>query len=322
MTWVVWRRQRAALLAAFGLVAAAAVVVVASRLLVTSGAAPLDVSGCLGGDSGANACRSPVFLQLYDRFGGLHDAGYLAMLVLPVVVGVCAGAGLFARELEQGTAVLALTQSVSRLQWWWTGLLVAGVPAAVVVALLTPVATWGLGLTGSEYASRLANPVFQVTGLVPVAHTLLAFTLAAVGGLLLRSAGGAAVLALVVQFVVEVVLVGGLRRYYAPADELRTPPSPTGDDLTPPGALPLDTQYLDAAGRPVPDSVLLASPCEGETYECIGTNGVVLQLERYHDAAKYWPFQMIEAGLVLAVVAILLGVGARSLRRIADRATG
>lgn len=157
-----------------------------------------------------------------DR-GGLYDAGYVAVLVLPVVAGACAGAGLFARELEQGTAVLALTQSVSRLRWWTTGLLVAGVPAAAAVALLTPVATRALGLTGSGSHSRLESRLFQMTGLAPAAYTLLAFAVAAVGGMLLRNTLGAVVLTVVTQVALVVGLTGELRRYYAPADELRTP---------------------------------------------------------------------------------------------------
>ena len=326
MIWVVWRRQRAALLAAFGLVAAAALVMVAYRLLVTAAAAPTDVSACLDGPN-SEACLGsdvvPVFLRFDARFGGLYDVGYGAMLTLPVVVGVCAGAGLFAAELEQGTAVLALTQSVSRLRWWTTGLLVAGVPAAAAVALLTPAAAWALGLTGSADQSRLEAGLFQTTGLAPAAYTLLAFGVAAVGGLLLRSTLGAVVLAAVVQVALVAGLAGVLRRHYASADELRTPlpyaavPGLSRSDI-PDGALWLDRTYLDAAGRPIPDPVLDVTPCpvDVDFYDCLRADGVVQELTLYHDAGKYWLFQMIEAGIVLAVVAILLGVGARSLRRV------
>lgn len=323
MIWLVWRRQRAALLAAFGLVATAALVMVAYRLLVTSGAASLDVAACFDRSTESDICDSPAFLRLDDRYRGLHDAGYLAMLVLPALIGAGIGAGLFARELEQGTTVFALTQSVSRLRWWWTGLLVAGAPAALAVAVLTPVAAWGLGLHGGPNSSRLDTPLFQMTGLAPAAYTLLAFGVAAVGGLLLRTVLGAAVLAVVVQIPVQTVVADAARRHYAPADELRTPLPFTADPglpvASPPdGAMYLDTQYLDAAGRQVPSPLLDATPCDADAnfYDCLRADGVAQELTLYHDAAWYWPFQMIEAGLVLAVVAILLAVGAGSLRRI------
>lgn len=286
MTWLVWRRQRAALLFASGLLAAMA-------LLLLAGA---------GRDAPAPTGGPTTFVLLCRTI----------LLILPGVVGVVVGAGLFGRELEQGTHVFALTQSVGRVRWWLTGLAVAGLPAAVGVALVTALAGWVLGPAG--LVLPLGNPFFDGSGLLPVGHVLLAFTVTATAGLVARNALVAVAVGVGLVLVAQIVLAVGFRpTYLAPeASRVELAALFDGGDLD--RGRRLATTYLDDSGRPVTSTALARCAGPAGDAECLRSVGAAQADVVYQPASRYWPFQWIETVILLALSAAALAVGFWGLR--------
>lgn len=320
MIWLVWRRQRVALLVALTVILLVAVVLVVGRIRYAVVAGELGVGQCL--EPGAARCDGPAWAQFSERVAVVLPLALLLPVVLPGVLGIIVGAGLFGRDLEQGTHVFALTQSVGRLRWWATGLLGIGLPAAALLAALTPALEWVRQPVLAVFArSPLESPVFETTGVLLAGYTVLGFTLASVAGLLFRNVLAAVVVAAAVQITLQLVLGFGARDRYlaperavAPASEAE---SAGGFLAVPEGALTLNLGYLDAAGRDVSARDIGGDgSCGGVSYAaCLQAAGVARTYLEYQPASRYWPFQGIESGILLALVAGTLGAGVWGLRK-------
>ena len=138
---------------------------------------------------------------------------------------------------------------MGRLRWWVSGPLAAGVPAAAAVGLLTAVHAWA-SFPGIRDREVLRSSDFEVAGLAPAAYTLLAFTVAAVAGLVLRNAPAAVVVAFAVLLTVEPALSFEFRARYLPPVEVRFGVAEQ-TLFVPDDGLSLDRGYLDAAGREI-----------------------------------------------------------------------
>jgi hypothetical protein len=304
MIWLVLRRQRAALLVAAGLVAATAVSLLVLRLRAPAWASEQAMAGCPwrlwpscpGGDE--------IMAWMSD---GHTTSTVLAVRVLPVVVGIATGVGLFGREFEHGTHVFAWTQSIGRLRWFATGLLVVGVPVAVVMGLLGVLTGWAtepLRVASGGGSAEVDLLTYATTGLLPSAYALLGFVLAAVSGLLLRSAlaavGLAAALCVVAQFwmATQQDFVGPMR---TATSQL------TGTPTYPDGAWIVETGYLDAQGRAV-HPALTGCPItsEQEAVACAQDAGAAARFVTYQPMGRYWSFQLAEAGTVLGLAGLAL----------------
>lgn len=322
MIWLVWRRQRAAMAAAVGLIALVGLTAVVGRLALLARAGDLSVTSCLR-EVSTGACESEVWWSYLEEVSTFHRLLTLATIATPAVAGALAGSGLFGAELSRGTHVFALSQGVSRLGWWSRGLLVAGLPVAAAVAAVTPViAWWSRPLGHTTDPDPLSPSVFLTSGLVPVGYTVLAFCVAAAAGLLLRSTVRALVLALAVQVVVLVLTTLWLRPAYLPP-ETRQVPLPGSQNsfsmlhLDPPDTRSIDYGYVSVRG----DLVRFHNVVEGiscldlPAYECLSRSGFVAYYSRFQPFSRYWPFQFIETGLLLVLATSALGAGLWGLRR-------
>lgn len=320
MTWLVWRRLRVPLAVALGLVALAGVVAVVGRFAWVAAADARGLLPCLG-EQGTGVCESDVWSRFSADLGAFYRWFTLALIALPGVAGAVVGAGLFGGELARGTHVFALSQSVSRMRWFGTGLLVAGLPVAAAVALLTPLAVWWADPFDDVVHRSVLAEGFLVSGVVPAAYAVLAFSVAAAAGLLLRSTVGALGLALAVQVAVLLITSTVLRPNYLPTERVVTPITATSvDGYAPaePDVLYVDGGYVDARGRTVPYAEAGTVECYGEQQEyadCLIAAGLSGFYTDYHPPSRYWPFQAIESGLLLALAAAALGAGLWGLRR-------
>jgi hypothetical protein len=288
MTWVAWRQQRLLTLISLALVA-----------VVAAGMAALwvDVSSVLPADPNV----------LSERYGDL--VGYLPMLLLalPLLLGMFAGAPVFARELEQGTHVFGLTQSVGRTRWWATKALVAGLPVTAAMTLLGLLNAKALGPLHIVMSSRLQTPMFESQGVVLGAYTALAFAIGATAGLLVRSTLGAMAITIGGYLALLIVVSNGARPRYAT-------PEHTASAATESGSWRVEVGYLDAQGRAVEFS---GSGCGVRSYqECMAEQGITGQFADFHPAERFWAFQFVEAGIFVAAAAAVLGLGAWAVRRL------
>ncbi|WNV89436.1 ABC transporter permease [Umezawaea sp. Da 62-37] len=288
MTWVAWRQQRLLTLVSLALVA-----------VVAAGMAALavDLSSVLPAEAAV----------LDERYGELLGVIPMAMLALPVLLGMFAGAPVFARELEQGTHVFGLTQSIGRIRWWATKLLVAGVPITLAMTLLGLLNAKALGPLSFILSSRLQTPMFESQGYVLGAYTAVAFAIGATAGLLVRSTLGAMAITLAGYLALLVIVGNAARPHYV--DPVYVP-----SVVEEPGAWRVEIGYLDAQGAP---TAFAGQKC-GETpiAQCLADQGVASQFTWYHPQSQFWQFQLAESAIVVLVVAVLVGVGARAVRRV------
>jgi hypothetical protein len=308
--WLVWRRQRTALLTAAGVAAVFAIALVAGRVAFHAhlGAHGID-EGCLRALS--DVCRRAAAAALFggaqpSGFGMFWGLGHSALLAMPLVAGLLAGAGLFRREVEEGTYALALTQSVTVTRWWATGLLVAGVPVAVLAGLLGVVAAWAyapFGLLGNM-PSPLETPLFENSGIAPVAYGLLAFALAAGTGLVARGSLAPAAVAVAGYGVVMFVLATIARPQYLPPEITVQAIDYSRSDLgitDVAGGWTVERRWVDDQGAP------RALGCADESFpECLRSAGVTGYERHIQPDSRYWAFQLTESGVLLTLTVVAL----------------
>jgi hypothetical protein len=327
--WLLLRLHRTTLLLA-GAVTVLAVLGLAAGRLVATNALIADglPQSCIAEPTAA--CREKVGAIAAESYAAdtvsilawIWGPGHLALLTLPLVLGVLAGAGIIGRELGRDTHLLTLTQNVGRTRWWVGRLALAAGVAVVGSVVVSAVGGWAYapvdGLVGSS--QPLVTPSFEASGLVPAGHALLACASAAVLGLLTRSAAVAAFATTVVYGIVLFALATTpIRAGYLPpvvvgvdvsSDAVFIASQPDGQ-----GDWTVDQRYLDAAGDPVPPGSIYGDGRCGTLTECMRDAGVVAVEALVQPASRYWPFQLIETGILLALAAAAVAVGSLRLRR-------
>jgi hypothetical protein len=290
MFWLTVRQHRMQLLVTTAILAAIGAILLV-HAVVTSNA--------MAGLSG-----EALDLLLHERVTMLHDL-VTWLPAAPALIGIFWGAPLLAREVENGTHVLAWTQSVTRRRWLLVKLAVLA--AAVTLsglALGVMTAAWLDTFEGTEFAYRFGDyGMFAVSGVAAAGWWLFAFMLGTAAGALTRKLLPAMAITLAVFFVVLFFLFD-LRETYATPERLVLPaampmPVPEGD------AMPVDSNWIAPDGTELAGEVPGCARLAPSAYlACVEEKGygTVLYLQ---PADRYWRFQWTEAG-VLAAGAILL----------------
>ncbi|WP_432197009.1 ABC transporter permease [Streptomyces sp. bgisy027] len=241
----------------------------------------------------------------YDTFNSL-GAGVLGLA--PFLAAAWAGGALIGRELENGTAQLAWTQSVTPARWLAAKL---AVPAALL-------ATGTLALTllhrlmwSTDGQLRLAmgsrdwyqSTTFEANGTLATAYVLLGLAVGVLAGLLQRRALPALGTA-VVGMVLVSSLLGTLRPYLWPVETL------TAEDGYPEYiGMVLGDGALTSTGARVSDPLCI------DDAKCLADHDIVGFYRDYHPASHFWPLQLVETGIVLAVTALVVLIAFRLLKR-------
>ncbi|CRK51952.1 ABC transporter transmembrane protein [Rhodococcus sp. RD6.2] len=269
MTWATWRQHRMSIILTLGAIALLTGAALLAGLVVRRSDQPLPYGtffGCVPG-GGSTQCWAESTLTFVT----------LLTVLLPILLGLLVGVTVFSRDIERGTHVLGLSQSVSRARWYWTRVLVVFVPVTVAMTVLGAVLDWtrspGGGtqhpyLSGGSYSfySPLSFPLFQSTGLVAGAYTFLALILGSGVALLLRNTIGAMVVTLIAMSVLLVGFQFGARPHYAAVTVRAQPLGWSGgyvaysdsqfvgayDAADDPRSWQLDSNYVDADGNAVP----------------------------------------------------------------------
>ncbi len=194
LAWVSWRQRRGALMTAAVVLAAFSLYLLIMGLRIRSAYA--GVVGCHAASSARCQILNVAFTQnYYQDFGAtiIHDLGdppFISglLLLVPVVLGVFAGAPLLAREQETGTFRFAWTQGCGRLRW---ALAELALPATALTAAtgafsvlyawyMRPFSALGIG------KSAIQPTEFPVHGVAFAAWTLAAFAIGAFAGATIR----------------------------------------------------------------------------------------------------------------------------------------
>ncbi|MFD3996996.1 ABC transporter permease [Streptomyces sp. NPDC058583] len=235
-----------------------------------------------------------------------------AMLLVPLLVGAFVAGPLIARELESGTYKLALTQSVSPTRWLASKLLIAG--AVTVTGTLVLIGTYRLGwanVSGTWSFLWFERGTYEATGPVLVAQALLALALGAlIGQLVRRTVAAMALTGLVTGLVL--LVVGELRWSLMPTKSLTGPLTEGVTAALPLTARETDSGLLTGTGEHLPSTACWERTAQWDV--CPADMNVIGQYWDYHPVSHYWPLQLIETGILLALAALAAYAAFRVLR--------
>jgi hypothetical protein len=309
LVWVTWRQHRVALAGVTALLGGLALYLLIMGLKIHSGYA--SVVSCHPASSAACGFANNLFTNDYYPTAQ-QMTGYLQ--VIPALVGVFVGGPVLARELETGTFRFAWTQGCGRLRWTVTKLALLAIAVTAAAEAFSLLFSWyfqpwfARGLDGV-----LAPQLFDLRGIDLAAWTLLAFALGVAAGALIRRTVPAMAAALAVFTGLFFATFMFLREHYqAPLVAGPAKASTLGFGLdwnwarwwTGPNGQPVSQQTIN--------SVLRHARLSGQYGKSPG--GATAYLSAHHYAerwlyqpqARYWHFQFIEGGWLLALSLILL----------------
>ncbi|GAB2704853.1 ABC transporter permease subunit [Kitasatospora kifunensis] len=304
LSWLMWRQNR---LLICGLLLVVVVLAIAAPILRGEMVSFIDshhIKGCavISLDQACQVADTQhSVMEFRTGYGELLKGIGMLLLLLPVGVGAGLGATSLAKELENGTWKLALSQSVGRDRWVAAKLLTAGLIAVVAAAVPALLLHWvwqpsANDVSGIAWSSRT---FYTSGGLVLVATTLLALSVGVLAGLLLRQALPAMGLT---------VLVVGLLQYGLAT--VRPYLWSWQTMLVPPSELP-NSVWGFAQGSILPDGRRLPSGLCGQALDyasCMSRYPGAKEYSDVHRAADYWPLQLVESGICLALAAALTAV--------------
>ncbi|MFI5064811.1 MAG: ABC transporter permease [Streptosporangiales bacterium] len=270
----------------------------------------------------------------------LYFLSVLVILVAPAIIGIFWGAPLIARELETGTCRLAWNQSITRARWLTVKLTLIGVAAMAVTEALSLLQAWwaapigkavGLGGSASIMSEGRFGPfVFATHGITPLGYAAFGFALGVTAGLLIRRAIPAMAVTLAIFAAVQAATPLWVRPHLIPPSQtIATTEAaqanvfPTGGSTMvvtatrvagQPGAWITSSGAVNAAGQPVTapaacESALphaLGGSGSPECDNCLASHGIRVAVS-YQPVSRYWPLQLTETGLFLALALALAG---------------
>ncbi|MEX0170541.1 ABC transporter permease [Streptomyces sp. LMG1-1-1.1] len=251
-----------------------------------------------------------------------HAGTYL--LLLPLLAGAFVAGPLVAREFESGTYKLSLTQSISPAAW-----LRAKLVTATAIAFLTLLALLGVfrigwnRVSGSYGLTWSDRGQYEAGGIVLFAYVLAAVAVGALIGQLVRRT----LVAMAATGLVMGVVLLTLSSFRWSFLSVQTAGGSLGATLrVPTDAFVTDSGLLTASGARFSELIcweeVSATPGSDATPDmwgkleaaCQARHGVTGQFVEFHPASHFWPTQLIEAGILVALAALALFAAFRVLR--------
>ncbi|MFB8144725.1 ABC transporter permease [Streptomyces parvus] len=237
----------------------------------------------------------------------------LLMMALPALVGAFVAGPAIARELEIGTFRLSWSQSVSPARWLAAKLLVLAVLTVAATSVLASVCAWFWSRNADAYYSDgwFERSVYGTRGTVPLSYALLGLALGTLAGVLVRRTV-AAMAATVVTYGLVLVAFNTVRDSLWP---IRTDVFAVGGGYEfPKDSWQVAQGYVTSTGERLPVEICLSS--EKDLVDCLATHDSSQRYLDYHPASHYWPLQLVETGILLALAALAVFAAFRVLRRL------
>lgn len=293
--WVTVRQHRRALWALPALVAAGLVAV----LVLRTERGGSDTDGVL-------PFTGFQLLSLFMQYAGN------TLLFLPLLVGAFVAGPMVARELESGTWRLALTQSTTAKAWLGSKVLVAAAVSTVGSLALIGVYRLGWGPVDQTWQLTWADRgAYEATGPVLIGYCLLAVAVGALVGQVVRRTLVAMALTGLVTGLVLLVL-GALRWSFLPVRTNTVPFPGNSLPLLPRDAFMMDTGFLTATGDRLSENICFERT--QSVTDCPADLNITAQYLDFHPVSHYWPTQLIETSLLLALAAAVLYAAFRLVR--------
>jgi hypothetical protein len=257
--------------------------------------------------------------------------------VIPALIGAFAGAPVLARELETGTFRFTWTQGFGRTRWTVATLAPLALAVTVAAGAFGFLFSWSYGpqIDGSPILSPLAAMTFDLHEVTLAGWTLVAFAIGAVAGILIRRVVPAMFATLVAWTGLAVVTGAFLRRHYAVPLVTSNPNLPDGAWIESqrwahdgqPVSLAAVNQVLQKIGarQAAPGHLAQGPVAGGPSAPAPGPGTVnpahyllqhgITQLATYQPASRFWLFQWIEGGWLLALSLLLMAAAVWLVRR-------
>ena len=294
LVWTVLRLHRTALWIWTGFV-----VLTAGLLLwlYGPGAGPtqhlLDTYGYAGvqQDAWTSGIVGPPFSGSYNDL--FQDPASL-LNIASFAVAVFAAGSLTSRELENGTARLAWTQSVTPARWLAAKLAVPALFVTAGTGLLVVLYRMLWSAHGNLLLAGIGpRALYFSIGPATVAAPLLGLAVGAVAGLALRRT-------------LPALAVAGTAQYAVIAFRANSWPF-QGSYQQP--ELSVRSRAITSTGKEIPD------PGCYDSHACLARHDVVRFTRQYLPSPDYWPRQLLETGVLLAATVILVAVAFGVLRK-------
>jgi hypothetical protein len=336
MAWVTWRQHRIAL---------AGVVVFFGAWTVCVGVIGLRLHDAYAAMA---ACRPASALACIELTSGFKVGAFLvngtALQAVPALIGALVGAPLLAREMEAGTFRYAWTQGYGRFHWIVAKLVSLAVVLAAAAGALSVLLDWYYQPYFAAHnpalfpgqLSPLAAGLFDLRGVAFAAWTLAAFAIGALAGMLIRHVVPAIAATLAIYTGLASAAMLYLREHYLPPVVTRNvftfflspPPSDfvvrrwwTKDGMT--VSQPTMNRVINSLFdkmMPVVHSskegavAAVKAPTELRVLHYLTQHGYTFWAG-YQPPSRFWPFQWIEAGWLLALSALLVAATVWLVRR-------
>jgi ABC-2 family transporter protein len=313
MAGVTWRQHRIAL---------AGVAVLLGALAVYLWIAGLQIHHAYNAAVACHPASSAACQGLDNTVDGMDNFlsnGYI-LQVLPVLIGAFVGAPVLARELETGTFRFAWTQGFGRWRWAAAKLVLLAVVVIAAAGAFGALLTWyyqpflsDLPL-GLPQTTPFAPTMFDLRGVGFPAWTLAAFAIGVLAGMLIRRVVPAIVATLALYAGIVFAAVGFLRAHYL------APLLTSNLYANVPSNAWIVSQWWTKDGRVAfgdfPPANILNQYCPsaipgkggpgGEGWgPCLLQHGFT-SWTSYQPTSRFWPFQWIEGGWLLALSALLI----------------
>jgi ABC-2 family transporter protein len=307
LAWVTWRQHRVALAGVAVLLGGVSLYLLIMGVKIHSGYA--SVLSCHPARSAACALANQLFTNDYYPTAQTMT-GFLQ--VIPALVGVFVGGPVLARELETGTFRFAWTQGCGRTRWVIVKLALLAIAVIAAAEAFSLIFSWYFQpWFAKDLDGALAPQLFDLRGVDLAAWTLMAFALGVAAGALIRRTVPAIAAALAAWTALDFATFMFLREHY------QAPLVAKGGN---PGSTSLNWAwaqwYTGPNGRPVSQQTIrnVAAHAPASVQNSANPNAATAYLSAHHytqwwlyqPQSRYWHFQLIEGGWLLALSLILL----------------
>ena len=286
----------------------------------------------------ATACRPADSVACINTVGDFNAAyGTTAQTIaallhgVPALIGAFVGAPVLARELETGTFRYAWTQGFGRWRWALAKLVLLAIAVAAAAELFSLLFSWYFQplLDEPGYQTPLGPGLFDLRGVTFAAWTLAALAIGALAGMLIRRVVPA--IAVTLAAWAGLLLAAGLflRQHYAVPLITSNPNAGASNNW-------IMAQWWTKGGttisnptmnRIIQSTIEQVAPKTNSNFtpdspdapfqiaqRYLINHGYTLWT-RYQPASRFWPFQWIEGGWLLALSLLLIAATVWLVRR-------
>ncbi|MFJ2158981.1 ABC transporter permease [Streptomyces sp. NPDC087856] len=308
LRWLI-RLHRPALLGWLGLV------LVLGGLLLWLGGPLTDASAAAwkqyAACSPGHECRYDA--SAIGRYKDWYTYTTVAVLAVPFLVAAWSGATLTSRELENGTAQLAWTQSISPARWLAFKLAVPAVLIAVGSGLLVGLHHWAWSRSQGRIDTAKSwydVGTYAANGTATAAMALAGLAIGALFGLRKPNSLGSMVGSLAGTGLLWSVMAIATPHLWPTVTQLSSlkRDRPAGSGLV------LEQGLVTSTGTHIADpqcGTIDYAPCKA-VYTKLDA---VSYYNEFHPQSHYWPLQLTTTAIILAVTAALTVVAFRLLKR-------